>query len=417
MSNQETLDDFLNYSSYSKTGYLGWKDDGSVIVWLHKHLAPRRVWRHGLKKTMNIKDKSTGQSKTVIWSDRYVCLESEDVLREQNKLQKLTGLRVRPPKVCPVCLLGEYIRKQINTGKVAWLAPVFKWENDEEEVVIHAQGMLGYPKNLTDLQKRELSEANVLMTESWKEDFRAKMNWVFAVVEHKHPENGVQISVEAGLLGDKVRKVIKQTMEANSMVPGMSSGNPMVDPYPIKFVYNSAKGVPFNDKYDATALPAVTVSDEIDALISAEPPREAVEALMKYPNLAQLRDNLEKHCLIKGVPWDEIFAPAYELYQERGWDVGSLEDLPVEDSPRPTPKAPSAEVVACDHCQGDMLITETVCKTCGHDYDPKPIPAPVPYAVAASRRSRSAAAPASKPVVTVETTPLFPNTGEDEIPF
>ena len=329
MSSNESLDDFLSYSNRgTQTNYLSkWKEDGSVVVWLHKQLAPKRLWRHALKRIVTLKDKQTQEEKVSIWSDKYVCLESEDLLKDQNRFVRLTGQRQRPPHVCPTCLFAEYIRSQILTGKLNWLAPILKYTTDSEEEVVRAQGLLGYPKSdkLSDVQRKDLRDHDVDMRESWKEDGRAKMNWIFVCAEHKHPEQGIKVAIESQLLGDKVRGEIKKAMEKAELTsPGAGSkGNPLVNPYPIKFVFNAAKDIPFGEKYDAVAFESIAPSPEILALIDSEPPREQVEGLLRHPDLAALRANLEEHCLIKNVPWDEIFAPAYALYKTNDWKIAA----------------------------------------------------------------------------------------------
>src|ERR1700690_3174916 len=148
MSSNESLDDFLSYSNRgTQTNYLSkWKEDGSVVVWLHKQLAPKRLWRHALKRIVTLKDKQTQEEKVSIWSDKYVCLESEDLLKDQNRFVRLPGQRQRPPHVCPTCLFAEYIRSQILTGKLNWLAPILKYPTDSEEADFRAQCFDGYPK-------------------------------------------------------------------------------------------------------------------------------------------------------------------------------------------------------------------------------------------------------------------------------
>ena len=363
-------------------------------------------------------------------------------LQNQNRLNRITGQRATPPHVCPECLLGEYIREQVNTGKLHWLAPIFKWESAEEEEVITAQGLLGFPKldKLSDAQKLELREHGVNLKFAWKEDGRAKLNWIFTIIEHNHPEEGIFVAIEAGLLGDKVRKVIKQTMEAKGMVPGGSekNGNPLVRPYPFKWTYNDAEGIAFGDKYDATAFPEVTPTPEVEALLLAEPPREAVANIMRQPDLVALRKNLEEHCLLKNVPWDTIFAPAYQLYKDNMWETSHRVEAEEEAAKGPVasvtniinvqspalPSPNSDEIVACDKCNADMFLSETVCKSCGHDYSPPPVATKPKRSRSGSKPAQSAVVampPPSIPIVSVQVDDLFAKPPseeeEDELPF
>lgn len=432
----ESLDDFLSYSNRGeKTKYLSkWKEDGSIIVWLSRLIAPRRLWRHRLKRIAELKDKTTGATEKKIWSDNYVCLEPEDILKDQNLTNKLTGMRKRPPHTCPNCLFAEYIREQILTGKLDWLAPVLKYETDDEEVVVHAHGMFGYPKadKLSDAQKKQLKEAGIYGKDSWQEDMRAKLNWIFVCAEHNHPENGLQVAIEPALLGDKVRAVIKKAIEAAEVVtPGDgTAGDPFKNPYPFKFSYNDAEGIAFGDKYDATGLQGVKPSPEIEKLISEDPPTEAVENLRARPNLAQLRENLESHCLLKNVPWDRIFQPAYDLYKENGWPIGEVQKLQTNEdvilaggaNVQSEIAKPAEDVYQCDDCGHDMLASETKCKGCGRDYAPPPAP-PTPVKKSRSQASTApAAAPAATPPVTVEidesfASPKAKGDEDDGIPF
>lgn len=383
------FDEFLTFEGQgARNTYLKWRKDKVVDVWLSCLVLPARLWRHPTPKVV---EQRSGENagRTTLWSGNYNCLEDEKpVLLSQNMRNKLTGRRDYPPCVCPDCLFNEYIFGEVQSGRMHWLQPVLQFESDDETRIIRAGGLWNMygSRKLTDAQKGEMRKHKVNPMEAWREDNKAKLAWLFVVARNDKLEDGLQIAVESNLLGQKVIDQLKKEVEKR----GPQDGNPLKNPYPLRWKYNDTQGIQFDKRYDCVAAPhGINLTDEIEYLIrETEPPN--LDVFKRKPNLEELRTSLESAAMVDGIPWDDLFGPAYDLYEKNGWPIGAQEEsAPEEVVEEPAPPPPAPRVAR----RPPEVSTAPAPRAATR-------PAAAPRAAAPATRpaaSRPAAAPAAKP--------------------
>ena len=127
---------------------------------------------------------------------------------------------------------------------------------------------------------------------------------MFCVVDNDHVSDGVQVTIEPAGLGDAVKDVFA----ARKKSKGVTAGNYAVNPYAINWEHNE-KAADFGDRYKATAMD-FPLTPEVSALIRG--PIPDTSRYTRHFNVRTMRATLERHCLIKGLPWDWIFqVPAW----------------------------------------------------------------------------------------------------------
>ncbi len=411
-----SIDDFLNHKSGSGGGgsYLKrWKKDGEIVVWLHTGFIPTAVWQHPFPKPVVTEDKDTGEARRNVWGGAYTCHEGEDVLKKQF-FHNNDGSREVAPRACGFCRTIEWFRLMVGSGKLHWCKPIFRFEatDPRDTRVVHAGGIFGAfgDRKMTEAQKAELAKYGISPKVAWNESAMAKGNYLFVVVNDADPGSGVQKTTETGLLGDKVKEVIRVAMSPDSLGP--EKGDPMRSPYPLRWIYMEKEILP-QKKYAARRVENKQLTPQIAKLIRGPMP-EVGDVLDPF-DPATLRAVLEQHCLIKGVPWDKIFEGA------AGRPAASR--APAQPPP-PEPSAPAdagdtgEEMFACDKCDKPMLASATTCPHCGERYDVETAPAPPPPL---AKRSAAARGPAASPPPPPTTTLPVPDGNddfsEDSIPF
>lgn len=429
MSNELSLDEFLGHrtSGAGNTNFLGkWKDrdSKSVDTWLHTRSPIVVVWRHAFPRLHVLTDKQTKDSVTKVWSGNYVCHEAEDVLRRQYKRND-DGTRVAPPTKCGACKLIEHIRYLVDSNELSWVDPVFKFEGDEDEVVLNAAGLYnGFgADDLTDKQLAEMKKHGIYRKDAWKQNAYAKASYVFRVVDHDHADKGVQVAVEPALLGDKVKQVIRDTMDSR----GTDEGNPMKNPYAIRWQHRPDEKE-FGKKYHAVRMEKLRMTPDIAQLIrETDPPN--VDNLTAKHNAKSLAAMLEKACLID-LPWTKLF--------DLDGAAAGEEEEPNDDhvthhgvrAQVPAAVESDDEMFACDNCEQPIKASDAKCSHCGQEYDVEPAAPPPPPKPLPKRSAASKAAPAPKAAVggggtpakgKLKTKPIEPepsDTGEeDDLPF
>jgi hypothetical protein len=397
-----SIDDFLNHRTNSgdRASFFKWKDKGEADVWLHTKCMPKPVWRHQIPKLVPIEDKDTKETHIMLWSENAVCHEDEEILRAQYQRDD-DGARKKTPTKCGLCRYVEWVFQQVQQEKLSWTDPVLhfegftkekikgNWEYVETELTLHAGGLYGaFQKVEDDDEKRELKEAGIFLKEAWKEKMLASCNYIFRIVDNKSIKDGVQIAIEASLLGDKVKTVISDRMQS----VGRDKGNPMVTPYAIRWKYND-KEKEFGKKYHALPLEEERISQTIrDLIIEAEPPD--ITRLTEPYNQATVRAFFEKHSVLKNVPWDKLFrkessagksttagAEAEKASSKKAPD--SEPDDPDETQVRKKqddgpPKGyttstgifiPEDDAVECNKCDKPMHESWNKCVECGKTYE------------------------------------------------
>jgi hypothetical protein len=422
----ESLQGFIEHRSTDRSGgFLGnWKSraGSKVNVFLHTKILPISLWRHGLPKFF-VKEDDDGEALVRVFSDNLNCWEEERVLKRQYKYDN--GKREIPPVACPLCLLIEAVKKLIDDEKIGWTAPLFRFIGDDpkESVVIHAGGFIGeYNDDCDEKEKTVLKKAGISLSTAWKENCRAKMSYVFYVVDADHVDKGVQVAIETGLLGDKVKDVISDAVESL----GEDKGDFRKHPYAIQWKHLPDETLP-NKKYKATRLERVLLTPEIEKLIRGDKPD--YKNVVKPFSRSEIRARLEKACdkaVREIIPWDDVFErvrPNDGDGDDVAKDAGETRVSPDRQRAPEVGQVAATEddeVVACDDgagggCGKAMSLSDPKCPHCGLVYEveakePEPPPPPKPVI-----RSRSEAkAQASKPT---KPTKYEKQGNEDDIPF
>lgn len=358
------INEFLNHKSSDRGAFLkNWKEKKKLNVFLHTRVLPLPIWQHGLPKVVVLDDED-GESTRKVWTGKHVCHETEDVLKRQFKRDE-DGDRIAPPKRCGICRTAEHVRGMVRRGEVGMCDPLFRFEASapEDTVVLRAAGFYnGYPRSMKEASKAEaeaIRAAGVSLKEAWKENALAKLAYIFAVVVADDPGSGVQISVETGLLGDRVKDVIANMMESK----GSEAGNILTHPYCIQWEYRE-DAKKFDEKYDARPIERVEPTPEILELIRG--PRPDFGGADKKFKSAVVRTMLEDACVKpKLFDWDELFG--------RGGDEEAEPEAPRGGgrTPEVASSAPAEEdeEVACDQCEAPMKLSDPKCPHCGHVYD------------------------------------------------
>lgn len=410
-SHEMSLDDFLGHSgSAGGGGFLEkWKEDGEIDVFLHPRGLPAALWAHSWYKITTYTDKKTSREITKVFSDDFGCLETEAILRKR-RFRTDDDRREHPPAVCPLCILIEWVRDEINDGRLDWLTPIFEFEvPGEPKTIVRAGGFCGLfkePKQgFSEEDQEALKSIGIKQSEVFKQEAMTRMQYIFRVVSVKDPGAGCVITRESETLGKRVQKVIKDLMADIG-----EQGDPRIHPYGFHWTYDKNKS--FDDKYDAVRRQSIKLTPQIEAIFAQDPPD--ISEMLRPGDPRRLRASMEEHALIE-IPWDQIFAPSMAVIDELDADPSEpwTDELAAAReekrqaasaaAPKTEPAAPPAEEVLCDHCEKVMLTTQDTCPHCGSKYDlatgmlvsgppepPKEEPKPAP-------RRRSAAAPVGTP--------------------
>jgi hypothetical protein len=375
------LNSFLGHTTSAgrKSNYLsGWKKRGKIDTWLHTQAPILAIWRHGIPRIVERTDKETKEKSVQVWSGNWPCWEDEDVLKKQYRRDRDTGLRTHPPVICPVCKLLDYIRDAVEQGEIEIHDELFHFEGDDPDkaITLHAGGMYNGFNVLEEDEKKALRSHGVNLRDAWKENGMAKASYAFAIVDNDNPQEGVQIAIETVSLGEQVQSVI-----GKAMLDADEEGNPMLNPYAIRWIYNATQSDP-RKKYDAAKVGRIKLTDAIEELISSEPPTEAMEKLAKRLDPSELMERLqEAYCGPEDfvIPFDELFAPAIAWFDDHS-KGGSDKSADEEEVPkRRRRKAASAkrEKLAEDPKPARRRTTKKkseVCPDCGEFMAPDGCP-------------------------------------------
>lgn len=389
------LDDFLSHSNNAPRNkrLSKWKDKGYVNTILHPKAPIVAIYQHQIPDVVDFKMKDETTRK--VWSQSYNCSETNEVLKAQTR-RDTNGNRQIPPCSCGICKLYEYIRGQIREGRISWVAPLFRMEGDDPQdtTVIHTGGFCDLYKwdDLTAEEKKELKDARIFPKNSWKESGKAKMNYIFRVVDMDALDQGVQVATETFLLGDKVKVVISDARKSD----GVEAGNPFLNPYCITWEFKPTE-TEFNKKYHAyqNRTPDYRVTPQVRKILESAPPDISAETAPFKPEL--LASKLEKYSQIKGIPFEELFlGKQFKAIAQVKEDV-----------------KPSVQMVECENCGETMRADASRCPHCGAKYEitedeaPPPPPKKIPTRSEAKKASKQTPHPDDE----------FTQGETDEIPF
>ncbi len=297
----------------------------------------------------------------------------------------------------------------VDEGQLKWTDPVFRFEGDQDVQVLHAGGLYNAfgRDDLTKEEKEEMKAAKIFVggdKGAWRENAQAKMSYLFVVVDNANPSAGPQVAIEPNLLGDKVKGVISDTLAQWEDSDTPEVGDPFKKPYCIQWEYR-AEEQEFGKKYHAVPLPNVKLTGEVVKALRAPPP-DTGESTAPF-NKTSMRATLERHCLVKNIPWDEVFdveTGPRESEDEEAEYVDPDADAPAPaaeeevEAPKPKPKghgkgekdkapppppASSTQAVSvsdadedddglieCDAChEGIPEDAPEKCPHCGQEYD------------------------------------------------
>ena len=264
---------------------------------------------------------------------------------------------------------------------------------------------------------------------AYKHDMRNQLKFAFVVVNDAKVDDGLLITTESEGFANQLRKAIfaegtkiqatkRKDMRDDTV---RSLWDPAIRPYPFLWKYDNTQD--FEKKFTVIALNGTDMPDEVRALI-VDSDLPAIDDLSPG-NCYNLRAELEAHCKVK-LPWDEIFGPAkdaglmvppqeskeevHDEDQERTPEISTQsKDKPIRVGPehvawknkafKPGPEfkgrdvfvlppegLPDAEIdrvialfktvaltvgeiVACEHCSGEMTTFDPSCQSCGAQVD------------------------------------------------
>lgn len=366
------LDDFLDHSGSTSggAGFLGnWKEDGRIDIWLHPNGSFAALWSHRWIRL--VKDKES--EALIVRGWRWKCMEKESILKKQ-RFRNEDDSREYPPEICPLCLLSEWIREQVNEGKISWTDVLFRFEpedDDSEVVEFHAGGLTGQiqkafkDKSLTKDQRKELRSAGIRGDEIYREAMAARLQYVFTVVKHDDPDDGCVIAVETQTLGDKMKKAIRDRREDLG-----DKGNPLEHPYAFRWLFDDNKE--FAAKYDVKPMTSLELNDDIQAVFDDD--AADISELLKAGNVVEMRTSLESAWCGPSKckpPWDDLFGAAEEAVKgtpageaPTDFEYGSN----VDDGPDEDEADDEDEGYKCDVC-GEVGDDPNKCEKCGAEYD------------------------------------------------
>ncbi len=413
-----TFDDWMDHKGSAGGGDFlkKWKEDGEVDVVLHPRALPAVVWSHSWYSVFV--DKETKKEK--LRFTRFNSMESEKVLKNQ-RFRRPDGSREKPPEICPFSLTLEWVRAQIEEGKISWIDPIFDIAAGEDGEIIHAGGFCNLfgRDDLTDDELAELRKAGIRRDEAYTENGAARMQYVIPVIPYDEPSLGCVVAIETQTLGDKLKKCIRDRREDL----GDEKGDPRTAPVVFRWVFDEKKT--FANKYDVKVMSSLPVRvdqlkddapetlvekmHQLEAALDSTPP--STNKITDPSNLVQLRKSFEKYWVHKvAPPWDELFARAMAAAKgtpaaqdPADFDTDEIEGKGDDeaDPTSPSTGAPAqdgdAEEVECDKCGKGMPETADTCPHCGAKYvmdTAKGYMVLAPEAPPPKPRSRSAAAAA-----------------------
>lgn len=233
------LNEFLtsNTSGSGSGGRGNWLEDWgkrnppTITVWLHPGAKIYPVWGH---KFIEVGEKKVdGQDKKVpcLRFPNYVCMDQREVY--ENQRFRDNGILKVLPNLDPFIYLREWLRWCCDRSLISDNAVVFEWTD--------------YGRNdaLIQWTAGRISGRVKGNNFNWSHHVDAKLEFLFTVLDADALQGGAKITRETQLVGEQTQKLMKQQMEAK----GLEAGNPLLNPYPIRWKYND-QAKSFGEKYE-----------------------------------------------------------------------------------------------------------------------------------------------------------------------
>lgn len=408
------------------------EDHGEITILMHTKMMPTPFWSHPFRAVVESK-REGDEGKLIVVGRRFTCHEPDAIAKLQKYRLDDGTAEHRPticPNCILTSVVASMVAKgQLGFTDIVF---EWKGTDDDSLVQVRAGGIYGAYKKKTGLTREQqvaMRKASISQKDAFKHDMRNQLKFAFVVVNLDKIEDGLLIDTESEGLANRLRKAIVaegekiQTMKRKDMRDESIRPfwDPALRPYPFKWKYDNTKD--FEEKFTVVALNGADVPEEARTLVvDADLP--AIDDLSPG-NCYDLRAELEAHCKVK-LPWDEIFGPAKdaglmvppqeskeEVHDEdqgrtpeissqskdesirvgpehvawknkafkpgpefKGRDVFVLppEGLPDAEIDRvialfKTVATSVGEIVACEHCTGEMTTFDPSCPTCGAQVD------------------------------------------------
>lgn len=362
-----------------------------------------------------------GNEVTEVWNSPFNTWEIENIIERQYKRDQDTGERLAPPEICPMAIMLEEVERLMREEVLSWHTLLFAFKGDDKEFdkYLFAGAITNKAKKIWDDQTITAQEKKAARKkgfpgkhDAWKTNMMAKCQYVLTVLDYDDPDAGIQIAQETALVGDLLKKTIRDRRTAE----GEDEGNPLINPYVFKISHHP-KEEQFQDRYQVVAIgKKLPITD---AMLEVVRERDAPN-LDRYTapgDIVALRSSMEDHYV--GPPglldFDMIFSKAEaELEIDNETPEETPEETPdkEEDADRHQPDriiakrkgkgadqqcfaADGMALFGCEKCEAIMREDEDICHNCGENYveneapmtpEPEPKPAPPP------RRARNAGA-------------------------
>lgn len=301
MSSGLDLNQFLtNSSSGGGRGRGQWLDDwgkrnpSAITIWLHPAAKIYPVWEHQFVEVGEKKVEGSERKQPCLRFPNYVGPDRPEVYESQRFREN--GVLKVLPNLDPFIYLREWLRWCVEHDVLAKDTVVFEW--------------VDYARNNAPIQWKAGRLAGLVEKTQydWSHTLDGKLNFIFTVVDADALSAGAKITRETSLLGEKTQEVMKQQMEAK----GVEAGNPILNPYPIRWKYNAQEQV-FNKKYGAFRYeqPGYEYNDAVYAVFQQEFPDAEPYSKPGDGDLVKVRAAFEQAMQI-ALPLDLIFSPDLE---------------------------------------------------------------------------------------------------------
>jgi len=363
-----------------------WKDDGEVVVWIHTNSKLYRRLVHVVTYTYTEKNEKTGKDVEDVGYYYFVCPEDPDEFMNRRRSNTY-------PSVCPLCRFINWVNNNddIDPKTIVW------------------ETSIGDRKQDRICNKADITN-NADEGGDWRLSMLPQSDYVMAVIDDDNVGDGILVAVEKYSLGEAIKKVVNDTIDSD----GEELGDPELNPYAIKWVYNP-KAKKATDYYRAYKYNQAALTPEIKALL--ELPAIDLSREIEMGDVAKLRQYMEAGIVLEDVPMD-IFFDAVEGNTDFDTDKIEAEERKEKESksrkrkqkePEPEPESEEeAGQEVCPLCNGTGIRKGKACVACGgtgyldeEELMQEPPPTKTPPASTKTRgkqRQVSKPKPAPKPV-------------------
>lgn len=388
------FNDFLTEKTFNNSfnRLKNWREDGDIVVWIHTESSMFKRLLHVISYVGTREDEKTKKEVEAIKFLYFTCHEEvDDYMNKKNS---------DFPCRCPMCRFIEWLEDtdKIKDNMTVWEASIGDRKRDK---ICTKADFVG----------------NTDAGGDWRLTFKPKLQYVLAVIDDDDLDNGIVVATETFSLIEDMKKAICQEIDRK----GPEIGNPHVNPYAMKWKFNSKAKKPA-DYYESYPYDQATLTPEIKELLDA--PALDLDGWVIPGDAVLLREIMEEHIVIEGidVPFDIFFDNIYENHMGNRQETKEekTETTPPprrqrtatkpKEEPKPEPEPEDDGTVECPSCRGSGKKRGSACRVCGgagridgpdDDEDasePEPAPEPEEKKEPAKRQRRvRTPAPAPEP--------------------